>query len=204
MFTGLVRELGRLIEDPHSSEEGGVRLVIGHSEELGAKLELGSSLAVSGVCLTIVDASPGLSAVELAPETLRRTMLGDLRRGSRVNLEPAMRLGDTLDGHWVQGHVDATTQVVTRRDFDKHREVGFALPAEFKSYVVEKGSVTLDGVSLTVATLIEDEFEVALIPHTLEVTTLGQLQPGDEVNFEVDILSKYVQRALLTSGVVKS
>ena len=176
--------------------------MIAHSEELGAGLGIGASLAVSGVCLTIVAAAPGTSEVELAPETLRRTTLGGLRQGSPVNLEPALCLGDALGGHWVQGHVDATLQVVSRRDFEKHREVGFALPAEHRSFVVEKGSVTLDGVSLTVSSLAEDRFEVALIPHTLEVTTLGLLHPGDAVNFEVDILAKYVQRALATSGLV--
>ncbi len=203
MFTGLVRELGRLIEDPQPSSEGGVRLVVGHSQELGGGLEIGASLAVSGVCLTIVSASPGISEVELGPETLRRTTLGGLRQGSPVNLEPALRMGEALGGHWVQGHVDATLEVVSRRDFEEHSEVGFGLPADYRSFVVEKGSVTLDGVSLTVADLAQDRFDVALIPHTLEVTTLGLLRPGDAVNFEVDILSKYVQRALATSGLVK-
>lgn len=202
MFTGLVRECGRVIEAPEPSREGGVRLVIGHSKELGHELEIGASLAVSGVCLTIVETSPTASAVELSPETLGRTSLGGLLQGSAVNLEPAMRLGDVLGGHWVQGHVDATTEVISRRDLEVHREVGFALAEDYRGLVVEKGSVTLDGVSLTVSKLAEDHFEVALIPHTLEVTSLGELEVGDRVNFEVDVLAKYVQRALITSGVV--
>lgn len=202
MFTGLVRERGRLIEAPERSPEGGVKLVIGHSEELGAELEIGASLSVSGVCLTLVEAAPSACAVELSPETLRRTTLGALSRGSEVNLEPAMRLGDVLGGHWVQGHVDATTEVVARRDLEEHREVAFALADDYRAFVVEKGSVTLDGVSLTISALAADRFEVALIPHTLEVTTLGSLAVGDRVNLEVDVLAKYVRRALQTSGVV--
>ncbi len=203
MFTGLVQERGRLIEAPESSAEGGVKLVIGHSPELGAELSIGASLSVSGVCLTIVEPSADTaSTVELSPETLRRTTLGELRQGSEVNLEPAMRLGDVLGGHWVQGHVDATTSVVARRDLEEHREIAFALAGEYRGFVVEKGSVTLDGVSLTVSALADDYFEVALIPHTLEVTTLGSLKVGDRVNLEVDVLAKYVQRALATSGVI--
>ncbi len=157
---------------------------------------MGASLAVSGVCLTLVDCESGVSAFELAPETLSRTTLGELRRGSQVNLEPALRMGDTLGGHWVQGHVDGTLAVTARRDLEDYREVAFELPPAFQSYVVEKGPVALDGVSLTVAGLGESSFTVALIPHTLEVTTLDFLEPGDRVNFEVDILAKYVQRAV--------
>ena len=204
MFTGLVRERGRLIEEPTVSAEGGVRLAIGHSRQLGAGLELGASLAVAGVCLTIVETSAEFSLVELSPETLRRTTLGALHRGSEVNLEPALRLGEALGGHWVQGHVDATTRVVSRRQCEDHCEMGFELPADYRGFVVEKGSVTIDGVSLTVSALGEARFEVALIPHTLDVTTLGRLAIDDRVNLEVDILAKYVQRSLAASGVVPS
>ncbi len=179
-----------------------MRLAISHSPELGAELSVGASLSVSGVCLTLVEAAALSCAVELSPETLRRTTLGGLERGSEVNLEPAMRLGDVLGGHWVQGHVDATTEVVARRDLEEHCEMAFALAADYRGFVVLKGSVTLDGVSLTISALAEDRFEVALIPHTLEVTTLGALVPGDRVNLEVDVLAKYVQRSLVTSGVI--
>jgi len=193
-----------LIEEPKSSDQGGVRLRIGHSEALGQELEIGSSLAVSGVCLTVVAMEPGVSSVELSPETLVRSTLGSLQGGSQVNLEPALRMGDPLGGHWVQGHVDTTIEVMGRRDLEEHREVTFALPTSFGALIVEKGSVTLDGVSLTVSRLAEEGFGVALIPHTLEVTTLGLLEAGDRVNFEVDILAKYVNRALVASGVVPS
>lgn len=202
MFTGLVRQRGSLIDEPRSSEHGGVLLRIGLDEELAGELEVGASLAVSGVCLTVVALAPGEVAVELSPETLARTTLGELQRGSPVNLEPALRMGDRLGGHWVQGHVDATIDVLARRDLEDHRELTFSLPPHLAPYLVEKGSVTIDGVSLTVARLAEESFTVALIPHTLTATTLADLGPDDRVNVEVDVLAKYVRRALEISGMV--
>jgi riboflavin synthase len=196
MFTGLVVERGRLSDDPRPSAEGGRRLRIAHSPAVGARLSLGASLAVSGVCLTVVEIGAESCAVELSPETLARTTLGGLRSGDAVNLEPALRLGDPLGGHWVQGHVDGTTVVSSVRDRGDHRDIGFELPKELARYVVAKGSITVDGVSLTVADLREGELTVAAIPHTLELTTLGALRPGDRVNLEVDILGKYVVRAV--------
>lgn len=202
MFTGLVVERGRLIGDPVPSGQGGVRLVIGHGPEVGARLSIGASLAVSGVCLTITEMEEGRAAVELSPETLSRTSLGDLAGGDEVNLEPALRMGDPLGGHWVQGHVDGTARVVDRRDLTDHRILAFSIPEELAVFLVEKGSVTVDGVSLTVSALLADRFEVALIPHTLELTTLSRLAPGDRVNLEVDVLGKYVQRILAARGLV--
>ncbi len=201
MFTGLVVERGRLLEEPLPSAQGGVRLAIGHGAALSERLTLGASLAVSGVCLTVVAAAPGRTEVELSPETLARTTLGSLRRGDEVNLEPALRAGDPLGGHWVQGHVDGTVAVVERRDLGDHAVVAFELPAALAIYLVEKGSVTLDGVSLTISVLAADRFEVALIPHTLEVTTLHRLRAGDRVNLEVDVLAKYVHQALAARGL---
>jgi riboflavin synthase len=177
-------------------------LAIEHSEALGAELEIGASLAVSGVCLTIIEKVPGLSTVELSPETLARTTLGNLVAASEVNLEPALRVGEPLGGHWVQGHVDSTLIVAGFRDLGGHREIDFVLPNEYRQVVVEKGSATIDGVSLTVARLERETFMVAVIPHSLEITTLGRLERGSRVNFEVDILAKYVQQVLRTSGVV--
>ncbi|HWM94840.1 MAG TPA: riboflavin synthase [Thermoanaerobaculia bacterium] len=202
MFTGIVVERGRLIADPAPSGQGGVRLVIGHSAEVGRRLEIGASLSVSGVCLTITELAETFSTVELSPETLSRTNLGELKRGSEVNLEPALRMGDALGGHMVQGHVDSTARVVDRRDLSDHRVLGFSIPPELAPYLVEKGSVTVDGVSLTISALHPDRFEVALIPHTLEVTTLSRLEPGDRVNLEVDVIAKYVQRMLAARGLV--
>ena len=200
MFTGLILERGTLLEDPRPSGQGGVRLVVGHGEEVRSRLSIGASLAVSGVCLTIVELGAEGSVVELSPETLERTTLGGLRRGHGVNLEPSLRVGDPLGGHWVQGHVDGTLAVVDRYDLEEHRELWFELPREHAPAVVEKGSAALEGVSLTVARREADRFSVALIPHTLEVTTLSDLEPGDRVNFEADILAKYVQQAAAVHG----
>jgi riboflavin synthase len=201
MFTGIVRERGRLAADPEPAAGGGLRLRIAHGAELSRSLAVGDSLAVSGVCLTIVAGSEGESAVDVSPETIARTTLGALRGGDAVNLEPALRAGDALGGHWVQGHVDGTLAVLDVQALGEHRVLACELPAEHAAYVVEKGSVTLDGVSLTVASLAGDRFTIALIPHTLAVTTLGAVRAGDRLNFEVDILAKYVQRALEVRGL---
>src|SRR3954447_7404921 len=202
MFTGLIVERGTLIQDPSPSGQGGVRLTISLSPDLAARLAIGDSLAVSGVCLTITEKSESRVAVELSPETLSRTTLGELRRDDPVNLEPALRMGDALGGHWVQGHVDGTARVVDRRDLTDHRVLAFSIPEDLAPFLVEKGSITVDGVSLTVSALRSGRFEVALIPHTLEVTTLSQLVPGDSVNLEMDVLGKYVHRILAARGLV--
>lgn len=206
MFTGIVLERGRLLNDPAPSGRGGSALAIGHGRELAARLEVGASLAVSGVCLTVTevadDAAAGgaRSLVELSPETLSRTTLGHLATGDEVNLEPALRVGDALGGHWVQGHVDGVVALLDREDAADHSTFVFELPDAFAPYLVEKGSVAVDGVSLTVARRLSDRFRVALIPHTLEVTTLGGLGPGEHVNLEVDILAKYVEQLLARRG----
>jgi riboflavin synthase len=205
MFTGIVVERGRLAADPAPSGQGGVRIAIAHGPEVGARLSIGASLAVSGVCLTVTELAgdpPARSTVELSPETLARTTLGALRGGDFVNLETALRVGDPLGGHWVQGHVDATARVVDRSDLADHRALAFSIPPGMEPYLVFKGSVAVDGVSLTVAALRPDRFEVALIPHTLAVTTLGLAAVGDRVNLEVDVLAKYVERMLAARGLV--
>jgi riboflavin synthase len=202
MFTGLIVERGRLISDPVPSGQGGVRLAVGMSPGLAERLGIGDSVAVSGVCLTVVERGSGQVLVELSPETIARTNLGELRGGDEVNLEPALRMGDPLGGHMVQGHVDATAEVAGRRDLTDHRVLAFSIPPELAPFLVEKGSVTVDGVSLTVSALRSDRFEVALIPHTLEMTTLSLRVPGDRVNLEVDVLGKYVHRMLAARGLV--
>jgi len=202
MFTGLIVERGRLISDPAPSGQGGVRLAVGMSPGLAERLGIGDSLAVSGVCLTVVEKGSGQVVVELSPETIARTNLGELRGGDEVNLEPALRMGDPLGGHMVQGHVDATAEVVGRRDLTDHRVLAFSIPPDLAPFLVEKGSVTVDGVSLTVSALLSDRFEVALIPHTLAMTTLSLRVPGDRVNLEVDVLGKYVHRMLAARGLV--
>jgi riboflavin synthase len=202
MFTGLILERGRLIADPAPSGQGGMRLAVGMSPGLAERLGIGDSVAVSGVCLTVTAKGSGEVLVEMSPETIARTNLGGLRGGDEVNLEPALRMGDPLGGHMVQGHVDATAEVVGRRDLTDHRVLAFSIPPDLAPFLVEKGSVTVDGVSLTVSALRPDRFEVALIPHTLEITTLSLRMPGDRVNLEVDVLAKYVHRMLAARGLV--
>lgn len=212
MFTGLVVEKGRVVATPEPAGDGGRRLWIGFSPAIRTRLEVGSSLAVAGVCLTVVELADDRCRVDLAPETLRRTTLGGLAVGSRVNLEPSLRMGDALGGHWLQGHVDGRLVVTAVRslghatDGGEHWEVDFALPEAFAPYVVEKGSVAIEGVSLTVAAMVPGGFRVALIPHTLAVTTLGGLGAGDEVNFEVDVMAKQVVEAVrrLLPGLVRA
>ncbi len=210
MFTGIVTERGRVAWAPEAQEGGGARMIVAHSLELESKLGIGASLAVSGVCLTVLDRNritlterrtgrsgeTAWSAFDLSPETLSRTTLGALRAGDEVNLEPPLSAGDPLGGHWVQGHVDTTTTVARVEEQGDHRVVTFDVPAGLETGVVLKGSITIDGVSLTVAALDDRRFDVALIPHTLDVTTLGGLQPGDRVNVEGDVLARYVEKAV--------
>ena len=207
-----IRERGRLLSPPETTGDG-VRMIFGLSAELAERLEIGASLAVSGVCLTVTsflgeeelgsieEAQQGAAvSVEVSPETLDRTTIGELQVGSEVNLEPALAAGDAMGGHWVQGHVDGVVRMLDRRLVGEWHELTFELPKAYRGQVVEKGSVTLDGTSLTVSRLHAESFEVALVPHTLEVTTLDRLAPGDAVNFEADILAKYVERALQVAG----
>ncbi|SDK16036.1 riboflavin synthase alpha chain [Actinopolyspora mzabensis] len=188
MFTGIVEELGELVAVERTSD--GARLSLAASVVTG-DASPGDSIAVNGVCLTVVRLSEDGFDVDVVDETLRRSTLGDLAAGDRVNLERAMALGDRLGGHIVQGHVDDTATLLAA-DADGRTE--FSLPPHLAHYLVEKGSITVDGISLTVAGLTEDGFSVALIPTTLEVTTLGLRSPGDRVNIEVDALAKHVER----------
>jgi len=195
MFTGLVVERGRLISDPVPSGQGGVRMAVGMSPGLAERLGIGDSVAVSGVCLTVTERGEDRVTVELSPETLDRTHLGDLRGGDEVNLEPALRMGDALGGHMVQGHVDATGRVLAiRADGESHWiDVGF--PPELAPMFVPKGSVAMNGVSLTVAALDDARFSVMIIPFTWDHTNLCDLTAGAQVNLECDMVGKYVARA---------
>jgi riboflavin synthase len=194
MFTGLVEELGRVRRiEPRA---GGARLEF----EAGTVLtdsEVGASIAVNGCCVTVVERGDGWWAADAVTETLARTDLGSLRAGDPVNLERPVRLGDRLGGHLVQGHVDAVGTVTSRQPLaDGSTVVCFSAPPDVLRYVVEKGSITVDGVSLTVMSVTDDAFAVAVIPHTLAVTTLGSKEPGAAVNLEVDVVAKYVERLL--------
>ena len=189
MFTGIVRELGTV------DAFDGSRLVVA-AKETSATAAVGDSVAVAGVCLTVVEAEEGRLAFDVVPETLGRTALARLEPGNEVNLEPSLRVGDQLGGHVVQGHVDAVGSVRSVAPEADSRRVWVDAPESVVRYCIEKGSIAVDGVSLTVAALDDDGFELALIPHTLAVTTLGRVEAGDEVNLEVDQLAKFVERLL--------
>lgn len=201
MFTGLVEELGRVAALEPIGD--GIRLRIAATTVMD-DIEMGASIAVNGVCLTVVEFDGEHFAIDAVPETIDRTSLGKLEVGSTVNLERSVRSSDRLGGHIVQGHVDATTTIVKIESYDDGSwRYHFALDADTAPYVVEKGSITIDGISLTIASLSNDEFSIAVIPHTAEVTTLGSRQVGDLVNLEVDVLAKYVERQLRLMGQVK-
>jgi len=189
MFTGIVRELGTV------DTFDGARLVV-VAPQTAASAAVGDSVAVAGVCLTVVERGEEQLAFDVVPETLSRTALGGLEAGGAVNLEPSLRVGDRLGGHVVQGHVDAVGRVRSVTPEGDSRRIGIDAPETVVRYCIEKGSIAVDGVSLTVAALDDDGFEVALIPHSLAVTTLGSLAPGDQVNLEADVLGKVVERLL--------
>jgi len=197
VFTGIIRELGRV--EVIEAGEDGLRLSV-RAPETAALTRVGDSVAVNGVCLTAVTAAEGVLAFDTVPETLRRTSLGRLAPESPVNVEPALRAGEPLGGHLVQGHVDGLGRVLDRTPVGQgpgaSLEVRFGIDPALSRYVVVKGSVAVDGVSLTVTGVGPDWFSVALVPHTLAVTTLGTRQQGDEVQLEVDVLAKYVERLL--------
>lgn len=194
MFTGIVEELGRVEAfDRHAS---GARLLIGCARVL-SDLTLGASIAVNGVCLTAVDIREDGFSADLSPETLERTTLGDLNSGARVNLERPLSLGARLGGHLVQGHVDGTGAIESLRALgDGNRELIVRVPRELDRFVVYKGSITIDGISLTIASLEGGLVRVAIIPHTYEVTNLSSRRPGDRVNIECDVIARYVARLL--------
>jgi riboflavin synthase len=190
VFTGLIEDLGTVTSVDATPD--GVRLAI--TTPLAAELGEGDSVAVNGVCLTATAISPESFSADVMRETLRRSSLGELEPGARVNLELPLRASDRLGGHVVQGHVDGIARVREAREDGFARVVTFDAPPELLRYVVEKGSIAVDGVSLTVASVDADSFSVSLIPETLERTTLGSATVGRPVNLEVDVLAKYVEK----------
>ena len=196
MFTGIVEELGTVRHV--SATASGSRLEIACARVLD-RLSVDDSVNVAGACLTVIERDDRGFASDIVPETIARTTLGELLRGSRVNLERAATPETALGGHLVQGHVDGTTKLLARRALGDGARLRFALPKATARYVVMKGFITIDGVSLTVAGVGKTYFEVALIPHTAERTTLGTLRVGEKVNLEVDIVAKYVERLLRKS-----
>ncbi|WP_028803650.1 riboflavin synthase [Streptomyces sp. 142MFCol3.1] len=193
MFTGIVEELGEVTAVEILDDASRFRLR-GPVVTQGA--QHGDSIAVNGVCLTVVEHEGDEFTADVMAETLNRSSLGALAVGSRVNLERPMAVGERLGGHIVQGHVDGTGSIIERKPSDNWEIVKISLPADLSRYVVEKGSITVDGISLTVVDAGPDHFTVSLIPTTLDLTTLGHKQAGDPVNLEVDVIAKYVERLL--------
>lgn len=193
MFTGIVQALGRIVAvDPTA---GGASLRV-DPDGWGADAGIGDSIAVNGVCLTLAERDAGDLRFDAVPETINRTNLGLLKPGDLVNLERPLRLGAALDGHLVQGHVDGTGEVVEVRPEGTGRRIRIRLPAGLERFVIEKGSITVDGISLTVAAIEGAEFEVAIIPHTWEVTALRDRPAGARVNIEIDMMARYIERLL--------
>lgn len=193
MFTGLVRGMGTV--EALEAHDGAARLVVA-AEAVRDAIVPGASIAVDGVCLTVAEVTAAGFVADVMRETLERTTIGGFTPGRRVNLEPAMRLDERLGGHLVQGHVDGVGRVLARRAGPHWDDVEIAMPPELARYVAEKGSVAVDGVSLTVTGVGDDRFGVSLIPTTLAETTLGERTVGEAVNLEVDVIAKYVERLL--------
>ncbi|MCP4189821.1 MAG: riboflavin synthase [Planctomycetaceae bacterium] len=193
MFAGIVEELGRIVEV--QPVKPGCRLVVEVDTVLGGT-GLGDSIAINGCCLTVVKIEGQRLEFDAGPETLQKTNLGELVPGSQVNLERSLAIGDRLGGHFVTGHVDAVGRVDERVDDNDWSTFWFRVPSELTRQMASKGSVAVDGISLTLVDVTDDRFSVALIPHTLQVTTLGAKKLSDRVNIETDLLAKYVQRQL--------
>jgi riboflavin synthase len=190
MFTGIITDVGRVRQ---VEKRGDTRFVIATAFDT-AGIEIGASIACSGACLTVVERAEGWFAVDVSAETLAHTTLGDWQPGSAVNLERSLRVGDELGGHIVTGHVDATAEIVSRQPEGDSLRFVFRAPAELKRYVASKGSLALDGVSLTVNEVEDDCFGINIIPHTQSQTTFGEVRPGARVNLEIDVLARYVAR----------
>ena len=191
MFTGIVREVGLVVE---AEEAGGGRALAVRAPATASRTHVGDSIAIDGCCLTATEVADGTIRFQAVPETIARSTLGTLERNEQVNVEPAIRAGEELGGHYVQGHVDAVGRIRSVEAEGQGFRVVVEAPEAVLRYCVEKGSVTVDGVSLTVAELVDEGFAVALVPHTLEATTLSALRPGQAVNLEADVLAKYVER----------
>jgi riboflavin synthase len=202
MFTGIVRERGRVLAAERNGDGGSLRLRIA-APRTAAETSVGDSISVAGCCLTATAVQDGELEFDVVSESLSRTTLAALEGGAAVNLEPALRAGEPLGGHYVQGHVDGLAHVRTIERHDDGAQLWLDLPEELLRYCVVKGSIALDGVSLTIAALDEAGAAIALVPHTLRETTLSALGPGEPVNVEVDLLAKYVER-LGAAGEVRS
>jgi riboflavin synthase len=193
MFTGIIEELGTV--ESRETHADGARIVIS-AGVVTADTNNGDSISVNGVCLTALDIKPGAFSADLSQETLHRSTLGNLKTGSRVNLERAVTPSTRLGGHIVQGHVDARGEFISAEEHGDFRTVRIGYPKEISRYLVYKGSITVEGISLTIAKLADDRFDIAIIPKTWEETNLSTLKPGDAVNLEADVIAKYVERMM--------
>jgi riboflavin synthase len=191
MFTGLIEDTGRVASFRRMGEAG---ILIVNTALPTKDIAVGDSVAVNGACLTVTAANISTLTFDVSPESLSRTTVGKLSAGNRVNLERALRLGDRLGGHIVSGHVDCEAILARSESRSGNNQLQFTLPTEYARYLVEKGSVTIDGISLTVNAVSQDSFSVNIIPHTFNSTTLGELRVGTKVNIETDIIGKYVER----------
>jgi len=198
MFTGIVRDVGRILELSPTAQ-GDLRLNVEVDQLDLSQTRIGDSIAVAGVCLTAVELQPRAFRDDVARATLAVTTIGRWTHGNRVNLEPALRAGEPLGGHLVAGHIDGLGEVIARHGDARSQNLQIRLPEALQRYVARKGSITLDGVSLTVNRVDGAELDINLVPHTLAVTTLGELAVGDHVNVEVDLIARYVER--LTQGL---
>jgi len=193
MFTGIIEEMGVIAQITRGAQSG--QIVI-QAKKILEDCKIGDSIAINGACLTVIRAGADSFTADVAPETLRRTNLGELSRGDKVNLERSLRLQDRLSGHIVLGHVDEVGLITRMQAEDNATIMRVVVSGDAMRYIVQKGSVCVDGISLTIANLLEDAFDVSLIPYTKEITTLGEKKVGDRVNIEVDILGRYVERLL--------
>jgi riboflavin synthase len=195
VFTGIVREQGRVVAAERNGADGPLRLRIA-APRTAADAGVGDSISVAGCCLTAIASDGGELVFDAVSESLARTTLGGLVEGAEVNVEPALRAGEPLGGHYVQGHVDGVGRIRSVEPVGDGSQISVDVPSELRRYCVEKGSLAVDGVSLTIAAVDGDGVEIALVPHTLRETTLAALRPGDPVNLEVDVLAKYVERLI--------
>lgn len=196
MFTGIIKDIGRVVSVERTG--GDMRAVL-HTGMDVSGTEIGASICCSGCCLTVVEKGANRFAVDISAETLSKTTLGEWEEGAGVNLEPSLKVGDELGGHIVSGHVDGVAQLVSKTQDGESWRLTFAVPDAFKQYIAPKGSIAIDGISLTVNEVQGAQFGVNIIPHTWEHTTIGGLQEGQNVNFEVDMLARYVARMMQNS-----
>jgi len=195
MFTGIIEAIGEIKRV--EQQQGDVRLTVSTNELDLSDAQLGDSIAVNGVCLTAIELTPGQFVADVSNETLSATTMGSIKAGSAVNLECALQAQTRLGGHMVSGHVDGVGQVIERKADARSVRFTFAMPKELARYVAQKGSICIDGISLTVNTVDDESFSVNIVPHTLEMTTLGDRQVGDSVNLEVDVIARYLERLML-------